>query len=321
MSRFTTWDDILEKINRQEQLLQASGSAIARAAEQSLSSAALHLAQPIMDLPESLYRQTQQAYDLLNTAAISPLLDSLTQLERQFSQTYTVAEKLINAPAIQTYLDQIDRLTETVARGTEFSLTQMSNILELYNSPAIIRQIEQATAILPNLDEALLRAAKLFDTSSVKVEDERTISYEGVSYSIEALDAELQEQIKVVEENKPTLRERFEALQQKLWLLLLVFNLIMFLPQLPETAEYYRNVASQIELVVMQKSQICFTIKEKAVLREEPNSKAKRLVTLPYDTPLEIIESVPRWYQVKYTDENGTEIIGWISKISVESEV
>lgn len=321
MSRFTTWDDILEKINRQEQLLQASGSAIARAAEQSLSSAALHLAQPIMDLPESLYRQTQQAYDLLNTAAISPFLDSLTQLERQFSQTYTVAEKLINAPAIQTYLDQIDRLTETVARGTEFSLTQMSNILELYNSPAIIRQIEQATAILPNLDEALLRAAKLFDTSSVKVEDERTISYEGVSYSIEALDAELQEQIKVVEENKPTLRERFETLQKKLWLLLLVFKLIMFLPQIPETVDYYRNVVSQIEQVVLQKSQICFTIKERAFLREEPSSKAKRLMTLPYDTPLEIIDTVPRWYQVKYTDENGVETIGWISKISVETEV
>ena len=117
------------------------------------------------------------------------------------------------------------------------------------------------------------------------------------------------------------MRERFEALQQKLWLLLLVFNLIMFLPQLPETVDYYRNVVSQIEQVVLQKSQICFTIKEKAFLREEPNSKAKRVVTLPYDTPLEIIETIPRWYQVKYIDENGVEIIGWISKISVETEV
>ena len=95
----------------------------------------------------------------------------------------------------------------------------------------------------------------------------------------------------------------------------------MFLPQLPETVDYYRNVVSQIEQVVLQKSQICFTIKEKAFLREEPNSKAKRVVTLPYDTPLEIIETIPRWYQVKYIDENGVEIIGWISKISVETEV
>ena len=317
MSKFTAWDDILEKLNWQEKLLQSPGYALAQSVEQSLAAATLDLTKPIIDLPETIFRQ----YDVLDKMVASPILDQLAQMERQYAQVFDVAEKLLKAPAIQSYMDQMDRLSEAVTRGTTFGLTQMSDILELYSSPAITRQIQQATALLPNLDEMLLQAASAFDASRVKVEDEGTISYEGVSYSIEALDAELQEQIKVVEENKPTLRERFETLQKKLWLLLLVFNLIMFLPQLPETVDYYRNVVSQIEQVVLQKSQICFTIKEKAFLREEPNSKAKRVVTLPYDTPLEIIETIPRWYQVKYIDENGVEIIGWISKISVETEV
>ena len=317
MSKFTAWDDILEKLNWQDKLLRSSGLTLAQSVEQSLAAATLNLTKPIIDLPETTFRQ----YDVLDKMVASPILDQLAQMERQYAQVFDVAEKLLKAPAIQSYMDQMDRLSEAVTRGTTFGLTQMSDILELYSSPAITRQIQQATALLPNLDEMLLQAASAFDASRVKVEDEDTISYEGVSYSIEALDAELQEQIKVVEENKPTLRERFETLQKKLWLLLLVFNLIMFLPQLPETVDYYRNVVSQIEQVVLQKSQICFTIKEKAFLREEPNSKAKRVVTLPYDTPLEIIETIPRWYQVKYIDENGVEIIGWISKISVETEV
>ena len=55
-------------------------------------------------------------------------------------------------------------------------------------------------------------------------------------------------------------------------------------------------------------------------MREEASSTAARILYLPYDTPLEIIADIPRWYQVKYTKEDGTEIIGWISKISVETE-
>ena len=65
---------------------------------------------------------------------------------------------------------------------------------------------------------------------------------------------------------------------------------------------------------------ICFTIKERSILREEASSTAARIRYLPYDTPLEIISDIPRWYQVTYTDENGAEITGWISKISVELE-
>ena len=42
------------------------------------------------------------------------------------------------------------------------------------------------------------------------------------------------------------------------------------------------------------------------------------IIGIAYKTYLEIIEDAPRWYKVKFINENGDEIIGWISKISVE---
>nr|WP_243423764.1 SH3 domain-containing protein [Anaerotignum lactatifermentans] len=63
---------------------------------------------------------------------------------------------------------------------------------------------------------------------------------------------------------------------------------------------------------------MCYTIKEKSYLRAEANAKSKILATLVYDTELEILEDIPRWYKVKYIDETGVETEGWISKISIE---
>ena len=94
----------------------------------------------------------------------------------------------------------------------------------------------------------------------------------------------------------------------------------MTLPDVPEKIEFYCNTVAQIQEIYEEKSHICYTIKEQSILRKEANSTAARILYLPYDTPLEIIADIPRWYQVKYTKEDGTEIIGWISKISVETE-
>ena len=94
----------------------------------------------------------------------------------------------------------------------------------------------------------------------------------------------------------------------------------MAIPDIPEKVEFYSKVITELRITASQQSRICFTIKERAILREEPSSKARRILTLSYDTPLEIVEIIPRWYQVKYTNEAGEETIAWISKISVETE-
>ena len=93
MSKFTAWDDILEKLNWQEKLLQSPGYALAQSVEQSLAAATLDLTKPIIDLPETIFRQ----YDVLDKMVASPILDQLAQMERQYAQVFDVAEKLLKA--------------------------------------------------------------------------------------------------------------------------------------------------------------------------------------------------------------------------------
>ncbi len=58
---------------------------------------------------------------------------------------------------------------------------------------------------------------------------------------------------------------------------------------------------------------------ERAYIREEPNSKSKTMCEILYAEPVEIIEEIKFWRKIKYCD-NGKEIIGWISKISIGTE-
>lgn len=58
---------------------------------------------------------------------------------------------------------------------------------------------------------------------------------------------------------------------------------------------------------------------EKAYIREEPNSKSKTMCEILYAEPVEIIEEIKFWRKIKYCN-NGKELIGWISKISIGTE-
>lgn len=197
-------------------------------------------------------------------------------------------------------------------------MDQMTKALRMYQTPDIIQHINSVLSNLPSFDSAILETAKSLDLSDIEIHDDGAIIYDGVRYDSERIATVLDTQIEVAK--KPTVREQFEALKQRLWLLLLILNIIMFLPQVPETVEFYCDAVAQMQDILEEKSRICFTIKERSILREEASSTAARIRYLPYDTPLEIISDIPRWYQVTYTDENGAEITGWISKISVELE-
>ena len=201
------------------------------------------------------------------------------------------------------------------------SIKQFAEALKLYNSPTVIEQMQYiSSAFAPKIDPELIEAAASLDLSEFRLEDNNSLSFAGVQYTPEALHCELEKQVEIAKKEKGTLREKFEELKKKLWLVLLLLSLISHLPDIPEKVELYHEMVSQALEIAREKDCICFTIKEKNYLREEPNSNAAVILVLKYDTPLEILEDIPRWYQVKYTDESGLETIGWISKISVEME-
>ena len=192
-------------------------------------------------------------------------------------------------------------------------------VFESYQSSTVVKQMEDLIPHLPEIDASCFDAAAGFDFSGIEL-GEGSITFDGVEYTPEELTRELSSQVDSAKKPDLTLREKFEQLQKKMWLLFMLLNLLMAIPDIPEKVEFYSKVITELRITASQQSRICFTIKERAILREEPNSKARRILTLPYDTPLEIVEIIPRWYQVKYTNETGEETIAWISKISVETE-
>ena len=197
---------------------------------------------------------------------------------------------------------------------------QMAKILKMYQTSSFASQMNCILEQLASLDTTLLEKARQFDWSLVEISDDDVISFDGVDYTPEELTAELNSEVAIVQKDKLTLREKVEWLEKKLWLLLMILNMLMTLPDVPEKIEFYCDTVAQIQEIYEEKHHICFTIKEQSILRKEANSNAARILYLPYDTPLEIIADIPRWYQVKYTDSEGIETIGWISKISVETE-
>ena len=197
---------------------------------------------------------------------------------------------------------------------------QMAKILKMYQTSSFASQMNCILEQLASLDTTLLEKARQFDWSLVEISDDDVISFDGVDYTPEELNAELNSEVAIVQKDKLTLREKVEWLEKKLWLLLMILNMLMTLPDVPEKIEFYCDTVAQIQEIYEEKHHICFTIKEQSILRKEANSNAARILYLPYDTPLEIIADIPRWYQVKYTDSEGIETIGWISKISVETE-
>ena len=100
--------------------------------------------------------------------------------------------------------------------------------------------------------------------------------------------------------------------------MILIVKLLLFLPQTPEIVDYYSNAVSEIQAVIGQAERICYTIRDISYLREEADSSSRIIIHIPYDSTLEIIDDIPRWYQVKYAAVDGEEYLGWISKISVE---
>jgi hypothetical protein len=158
--------------------------------------------------------------------------------------------------------------------------------------------------------------------------------YSGVEYSPEDLQNELKKEITELNNsnepvNKKTPKEKFDELNNKYWLIFLIFNLLWFIyfsiPEIAEKNEFWASVFSnqntespQIEET--EKDKPVFPVGEAIPLRSEHNSKGKIQERLSRESRLNIISDVPHWYKVEYTAQNGNITTGWVAKRSVKSE-
>jgi hypothetical protein len=169
----------------------------------------------------------------------------------------------------------------------------------------------------------LVDMAQGFDISLLSY-GEGTLIYDGQEYTIDELGKELDNEIAIVEKHK-TIPEKFEDAKKKFWLIVLIIYIVSVIPEVAEKVEWYtEKIQTAISILGLQEEAsaavFAYVIKDSAVLRESANSKSPQIIRLLYDTKLQVISDIPRWYEVEYIDDEGNSVIGWISKISVTTE-
>ncbi len=268
-------------------------------------------------IPESVFRQAAYMDRISRIFTPAAITAQIEQYERMRPQIEAVV-RLQSSSAFKTAYEQLEAINQNIACFSEEVLLKSSKMLEAYENAALVAQMENVLNNIPTLDQAVFELAEEFDIADVDFSDDGDIFCGGELYKSEDLAAEVAAQIDSAKNEKVSVREKTEDLKKRFWLLILILKLLFFLPQTPEIVDYYSNAVSEIQAVIWQAERICYTIRDISYLREEADSSSRIIIHIPYDSTLEIIDDIPRWYRVKYAAVDGEEYLGWISKISVE---
>lgn len=268
-------------------------------------------------IPESVFRQAAYMDRISRIFTPAAITAQIEQYERMRPQIEAVV-RLQSSSAFKTAYEQLEAINQNIACFSEEALLKSSKMLEAYENAALVAQMENVLNNIPTLDQAVFELAEEFDIADVDFSDDGDIFCGGERYKSEDLAAEVAAQIDSAKNEKVSVREKTEDLKKRFWLLILILKLLFFLPQTPEIVDYYSNAVSEIQAVIGQAERICYTIRDISYLREEADSSSRIIIHIPYDSTLEIIDDIPRWYRVKYAAVDGEEYLGWISKISVE---
>lgn len=268
-------------------------------------------------IPESVFRQAaymDRISRIFTPAAITAQIEQYEIMRQQLE----AAVRLQSSPAFESAYRHIEAVNQSMTFDSVEALLKSTKMLEAYENTALVAQMENVLNNIPTLDQAVFELAEEFDIGSVDFSDDGGIICGGEQYKAEDLAAEVVAQIDGVSNEKVPAREKAEDLKKRFWLLILIVKLLLFLPQTPQMVDYYSNAVSEIQAMIGQAERICYTIRDISYLREEAASGSRIIIHIPYDSTLEIIDDIPRWYRVKYDAGDGEEYFGWISKISVE---
>lgn len=268
-------------------------------------------------IPESVFRQAAYMDRISRIFTPAAITAQIEQYERMRQQLDAVM-RLQSSPAFESAYRHLEAVNQSMVFDSAEALLKSSKMLEAYENAALVAQMENVLNNIPTLDQAVFELAEEFDIADVDFSDDGDIFCGGERYKAEDLAAEVAAQIDSAKNEKVSVREKAEDLKKRFWLLILIVKLLLFLPQTPEIVDYYSNAVSEIQAVIGQAERICYTIRDISYLREEADSSSRIIIHIPYDSTLEIIDDIPRWYRVKYAAVDGEEYLGWISKISVE---
>ena len=230
---------------------------------------------------KAVAEQTQKWERLFMTPTVTQTLERLQQIDAALIDSVQSATKVLQSSAVQDSIAAVASFQRYYAPGADAMANQMVKVMKMYQTSSFASQVNSILEQLATFDTALLEKAHQFDWSRVEIGDDDVITFDGVDYTPEELTAELSSEVAIAQKDKLTLREKVEWLEKKLWLLLMILNMLMTLPDVPEKIEFYCNTVAQIQEIYEEKSHICYTIKERSILREEASSTAARIRNLP----------------------------------------
>ena len=214
-----------------------------------------------------------------------------------------------NLGLIQNAFKSLEADKKFVNTGIASSLLAMQSTF----SPVIDR-LRKSERVFTSIQQAY----EAFNISDVVINNDGSLSYDGEIILADDIESTITEQAKHLTTNK-SLYEVKEAIQKKCWLILFIISLYLFLPEfIDKTVWYNENLIQPAINHIYSIEEKVYVSRDRAILRENANSRSDGIITVLYGDELKVIESVPRWVKVAYQDENGVIYIGFVSKISVE---
>lgn len=274
-------------------------------------------------IPHALL-QIQETFSKFDFVTLREQVCLMNEARENFINTYGNIDMTQFSESLNLYKDVwkkyegLDLINNIANIYNNTSFLQATKLFENFQPNVIEQYVSAINRIPDDLINELSQISTTVDISSAIISDNGTLTYNGVTYTQEEVIQELEEQTAdIIEEHSI-----IDNLKEKYALLIFIFTIFVGIPSnvsaFEDSVEFYRNKIEFVLEKIKDEPSKCYVIKEQAYLRSESNAKSKILKTLIYDTELEIIEVIPRWYHVKYTDETCVEQEGWISKISVE---
>ncbi len=210
--------------------------------------------------------------------------------------------------------------------------------LRLFKIPNIERHIENVLSQAHSFDPSIWDDVRSFDLSHVDIRDDGVVVCDGETYDSNEFTVALNEQTQLAQNPAP----EKSIILFKTILLLAIFapiflcpdsdifnafvnllgciNIVLEFLNISESIGSYSNTIDNLLEKLGFKERHCWIIKEYSGLKADTSIDAVEMLSLPYGTQLQVLDEIPCWYQVKFTDQNGNETIGWIPTEHVKNE-
>lgn len=294
---------------------------------------------------ENFRRLTQSRFSAMEALQLN------NEKIQRLSEIGSALSELVREPAWKSLSQMAQNNTfaatasaEALAASQAFGGAMISMIerfekpLRLFKIPNIEHHIENVLSQAHSFDPSIWDDVRSFDLSHVDIRDDGVVVCDGETYDSNEFTAALNEQTQLAQ--NPA--DEKNLLLFKTILLLAFFASIFLCPgsdtfnefvnllgciniglelfNIPENIGSYSKTIDNLLEKLGIKERHCWIIKEYSALRADASIDAENLLSLPYSTQLQVLDEIPCWYQVKFTDQNGNETIGWIPTEHVKNE-